>query len=50
MNMSTRRGRRIIRYRRRGYQVLATVPKIEGFQLLYWVPAKHGRKPRGMQR
>lgn len=48
--MSTRRGRRIIRYRRRGYQVLATVPKIEGFQLLYWEPKKHGRAPRGLQR
>lgn len=49
MKISTRRGRRIIRYRRRGYQVLATVPKIEGFQLLYWVPTKHHRAPGGVK-
>lgn len=42
MNDRARRGRRIVTYRRRGYQVLATIPKVWGFQLLY------RRKPRGM--
>lgn len=49
MNMTARRGRRIRKLRRRGHQVLATVPKDGGFQLLYWTPKRFAHLPRGVK-
>lgn len=53
MNMAARRGRRILKYRRLSRQVLAVVPVMHrdnDFQVLYWVPALHGRRPVGVKR
>lgn len=54
MKLRTRKGRRVLRYRRQGRQVLAVCALWEGpstdFKVLYWVPTAHGRLPRGCQR
>lgn len=53
MNMTARRGRRVIKYRRLDRQVLAITPRWRGrfndFRVLYWEPKKHGLKPNGVK-